>query len=119
MRCGIDGDLLMRRDSQQYELIIAQKDTEIEKLKREIERLKQENEVMVESFRISTDMLLERLKDLEVDNFAGERPQTAQVLNRIKGREEEPLRRPKIMDDIEAPDILKIDHDNETIMCSN
>ena len=94
---------------EQYETVIAQKDSEIERLNSEIEKLKQENEVMVESFRISSDMLLERLKDLESVNFAGQRPQTAQVLNRIQG-DDKPIRRPKIMDDYEAPQILKIEH---------
>lgn len=78
-------------------------------MKSEIERLTQENESMVEGFRISSDMLLERLKDLESANFAGERPQTAQVLGRLNGGGDAPLRRPKIMDDYEPPQILKLE----------
>lgn len=81
---------------------------------------------MVESFRISSDMLLERLKDLESVNFAGERPQTAQVLNRI---DQERMHRPKIMDDIEPPQVLNLENGdpdieeqnklNEENRCSN
>ena len=37
---------------------------------------------MEESFKISTQVMLERLKDLESDNFP-ERPNTAQVMGRI------------------------------------
>ena len=62
---------------------------------------------MVESFRISSDMLLERLKDLESINFPGERPQTAQVLGRI---EQERMNRPKIMDDMGPPQILNLEN---------
>lgn len=95
-------------EREKYEFIIAKKDGEIEELRSEIERLKQDNEVMVESFRISTDLLLERLKDLETDNFQGERPQTAQVLGRIQ-RHEQAMKRPKIMDDIPAPQYLNFE----------
>ena len=93
-------------------MTIAQREGEIEKLKNEIETLKTESEVMVESFRISTDMLLERLKDLETDHFNGQRPQTAQVLGRIQQKGETGLsKRPSIMDDIREPDILRLEHD--------
>jgi hypothetical protein len=72
---------------------------------------------MVESFRISTDLLLERLKDLESVNFDGDRPQTAQVLGRIYGSREAPLRRPTCMSDYEAPQVLNLENgegeDNE------
>lgn len=64
---------------------------------------------MVEGFRISSDMLLERLKDLESVNFAGERPQTAQVLGRIQGSQDVPLSRPSIMNDIRPPEILNLE----------
>ena len=37
---------------------------------------------MEESFKISTQVMLERLKDLETENF-DERPNTAQVMGRI------------------------------------
>ena len=98
-------------DKAQFELVIAQKDSEIEKLKGELEQLKNEAEVMVESFRISSDMLLERLKDLETDNFNGQRPQTAQVLGRIHKKEEGGMKRPQIMSDYKEPDILRLEHE--------
>lgn len=97
----------------QLELIIAQKESEIESLKSEIEHLKQESEVMVESFRISSDMLLERLKDLESSNFGGERPQTAQVLSRIHGTGSDQLQRPAIMNDYHPPEILNLEEDKQ------
>lgn len=99
-------------DKGQFELTIAQRDSEIEKLKGEIEQLKNEAEVMVESFRISSDMLLERLKDLETDHFNGERPQTAQVLGRIQRRDEGGMKRPQIMNDYREPDILRLEHED-------
>lgn len=99
-------------DNEKYESALAQKDSEIERLKSELESLKQESEVMVESFRISSDMLLERLKDLETVNFHGERPQTAQVLGRIHKNEEE-LKRPSIMDDMGEPQILNLENDDD------
>ncbi|CAI2372507.1 unnamed protein product [Moneuplotes crassus] len=86
--------------------IFEEKDREIEELKNQLEEQKQEAEVMVESFRISTDLLLERLKDLESVNFGGDRPQTAQVLRNI---DMEKMNRPKIMDDIEPPQILNLE----------
>lgn len=97
-------------DREQYEVIIAQKEGEIERLKSEIENLNQETEVMVESFRISSDMLLERLKDLESVNFAGERPQTAQVLSRIHENFSEELNRPAIMNDFRTQDVLNLEN---------
>ena len=109
--------------NEKYESLLAQKDSEIEQLKSELESLKQESEVMVESFRISSDMLLERLKDLETVNFAGERPQTAQVLGRIHRNEEEELKRPSIMNDMEEPQILNLEEEDveysEENRCAN
>lgn len=68
---------------------------------------------MIESFRISSDLLLERLKDLESVNFAGERPQTAQVLGRINGIKEPKLRRPACMSEYEAPQILNLENEDD------
>ena len=93
---------------------------EIERLKQEIEDQKQEADVMIESFRISSDMLLERLKDLESVNFGGDRPQTAQVLGRI---EQEKMNRPSIMNDMGPPQILNLENgdpeEEEMEECSN
>jgi hypothetical protein len=82
---------------------------------------------MIESFRISSDLLLERLKDLESVNFEGERPQTAQVLGRIYGSREPALRRPACMSEYEAPQILNLENDDneqneelsEETVCTN
>mmetsp|Transcript_12662 Transcript_12662/g.11217 ORF Transcript_12662/g.11217 Transcript_12662/m.11217 type:complete len:200 (+) Transcript_12662:158-757(+) len=87
--------------------MLDEKDAEIEKLKIELEHEKQESDVMIESFRISSDMLLERLKDLESANFGGDRPQTAQVLGRI---DQEKMHRPSIMDDMGPPQILNLEN---------
>mmetsp|Transcript_18248 Transcript_18248/g.13259 ORF Transcript_18248/g.13259 Transcript_18248/m.13259 type:complete len:85 (-) Transcript_18248:643-897(-) len=38
---------------------------------------------MVDNFKLSSSVLLERLKDLEAQQSFGERPQTAHVLNNI------------------------------------
>ena len=94
-----------------FEIIIAQKDAEILNLKSQVDKLNQQNEVMVESFRISSDLLIERLKDLESVNFAGDRPQTAQVLGRINPNDNGAMKRPRIMDDISPPDILNLENE--------
>lgn len=38
---------------------------------------------MIDNFKLSTGVLLERLKDLEAQSSFGERPQTANVLSKI------------------------------------
>ena len=51
-----------------------------------VERLEKERQDMVDNFKLSSSVLLERLKDLEAEQAAmlgGERPQTANVLSKI------------------------------------
>lgn len=95
-------------DKDQFELVITQKDGEIERLNSEIEMLRNEQEAMVESFRISTDLLLERLKDLETANF-GQRPVTAQVLGNIYGG----MDRPKSLGGSREVNVLNLEEKEE------
>ena len=50
-----------------------------------MESLEQERDSMVDNFKLSSGVLLERIKDLEAqtDMINHERPQTANVLGRI------------------------------------
>ena len=51
-----------------------------------ISQLEREREDMIDNFKLSSTVLLERLKDLEAQasgSMLGERPQTANVLSKI------------------------------------
>lgn len=63
----------------EYEELLAKKDKEIQNLKAEVELLTMEKEEMIESFAVSSNLLIERMKDLESQRI-GYRPQTANVL---------------------------------------
>lgn len=64
-------------------MIDAQK-REISYLTEKIERLEKEKQDMIDNFKLSSSVLLERLKDLEAQtSMIGERPQTANVLSKI------------------------------------
>ena len=64
-------------------MIDAQK-REITYLTEKIDRLEKEKQDMIENFKLSSSVLLERLKDLEAQtSMIGERPQTANVLSKI------------------------------------
>lgn len=64
---------------QEKDDIIASKDSIIEELREELTKLIDEKEEMIENFKISTGLLIEKLKDLESQRI-GYRPQTANVL---------------------------------------
>lgn len=63
--------------------VIQSQSKEIQSLKEKIARMEEEKIDMIDNFKLSTSVLLERLKDLEAQNSLGERPQTANVLGRI------------------------------------
>lgn len=64
-------------------MIEAQK-REITYLTEKIDRLEKEKQDMIDNFKLSSSVLLERLKDLEAQtSMIGERPQTANVLSKI------------------------------------
>jgi len=56
---------------------------EIKSLKCKIDKYESEREQMIENFKASNSVLLERIKELEGKSHLGERPQTAQVLSNI------------------------------------
>jgi cell division protein FtsB len=65
------------------QVIEAQK-REITYLAEKIDRLEKEKQDMIDNFKLSSSVLLERLKDLEAQtSMIGERPQTANVLSKI------------------------------------
>ena len=65
------------------EVIESQK-REIKYLNEKIQRLDKEKQDMIENFKLSSSVLLERIKDLEAQSsMIGERPQTANVLSKI------------------------------------
>jgi len=63
-----------------YQKLLQEKDKIIESLRAQIERLTSEKDEMIESFTTSTNMLIERIKDLEAQKI-GYRPQTANILS--------------------------------------
>ena len=60
--------------------LLEEKDTRIEKLEAIIYVMKDEQEGMVEQFKQSTNVLIEKLKN-ETEQRTGVRPQTAQLLH--------------------------------------
>ncbi len=69
--------------AEMQEIIEAQK-REIKQLSTKVKTFEEEKDQIVENFKQSTSMLLERIKDLESQQTLGhERPQTACVLNNI------------------------------------
>ena len=56
---------------------------EIKYLTQKVTSLLRERDDMVDNFKLSSGVLLERLKDLEAQQSLGERPQTASVLSKI------------------------------------
>ena len=56
-----------------YQIIESQK-KEIKYLNQKIHRIEQEREDMIDNFKLSSSVLLERLKDLEAQTSLGERP---------------------------------------------
>lgn len=66
------------------QLIESQK-REIEYLNAKLKRQSEEKDLIIENFKMSTSVLLERIKDLEASQTLGnERPQTACVLQNIR-----------------------------------
>ena len=67
---------------QKYKAALSKRDDTVASLTKRINELEFEKLEMTESFAISTNVLIERLKDLEAKNM-GFRPQTACVLDKI------------------------------------
>ncbi len=59
------------------------KDYQIKKYKAYINSLEQEKQDLIENFKDTTNILLEKIKELEEKKY-GERPQTAVIMNEIK-----------------------------------
>jgi len=72
-------------NSELLQIIESQK-REIKYLNEKVERIEKEKQDMIDNFKLSSSVLLERLKDLEAERssmLGGERPQTANVLSKI------------------------------------
>lgn len=64
--------------------IIESQKREIKYLNQKVERIEKEKQDMIDNFKLSSSVLLERLKDLEAQSsMIGERPQTANVLSKL------------------------------------
>jgi septation ring formation regulator EzrA len=61
---------------------IKQLQATIIELTNKIEQLEKEEEEIIENFQVSTNVLLEKIKDLEAANL-GSRPQTALILKKL------------------------------------
>lgn len=70
---------ILRHQIEQKDRIVEQKDALIERLRHEIRELIEEKEEMIDNFRVSTNILIEKIKDLESQK-TGYRPQTANIL---------------------------------------
>ena len=67
------------KEQQQHQKIISEKDEIINQLNEQIQHLIIEKDDMIESFQISTNILIEKIKELEAQKL-GYRPQTAQII---------------------------------------
>ncbi len=65
--------------------IISIKNKEIEKLKQQNKDLMQENDDLITNFRTTSNILLERIKELEKEN-TGQRPITAKIVDSLQLR---------------------------------
>ena len=65
--------------------IIESQRREIKYLNEKLRRSEEEKSTIIENFKLSTSVLIERIKDLEANQTLGfERPQTAQVMSNIR-----------------------------------
>ena len=62
--------------------LINKKDAKIKELEEKVETLEKEKDEIIDNFQISTEVLVERIKELESASL-GARPQTASILKRI------------------------------------
>lgn len=67
----------------ELQAILAAKDQEVQKLTVKFEELEKEKEDIIDNFQESTEVLMERIKELEAVSL-GARPQTANILKRIE-----------------------------------
>ena len=68
--------------SKEIQELITKKDIEIKDLEEKIAAAQKENQSIIDNFQTSTEILLERIKELETTSI-GARPQTANILARI------------------------------------
>ncbi|CDW91449.1 achain crystal structure of engineered northeast structural genomics consortium target [Stylonychia lemnae] len=126
-------DVKLSYDMSKEELfqVIESQKKEIRYLTLRLKGVEKEKEEMIENFKLSSSVLLERLKDLEAQgNLMGERPQTASVLSKIsaeangkrigqaiRGRSKAKRGSPKKQND--EDDDYKVDVDLERVICPN
>ena len=73
-----------RMSKEELQQIVERQQREIQKLTKKVKEYQEEKELIVNNFKQSTSVLLERIKDLESQQTLGhERPQTAYVLENI------------------------------------
>lgn len=92
--------------------IINFKNAQMEKLKSEIDFLMREKDDYIDNFKETTNLLLERIKELEF-NQSGERPETAKILTNMSRSFSNPLGKESI--DLEK----HFNGETETVSCPN
>lgn len=83
--------------------------SEVRRLRAKVEQLEHEKETMVDDFNITTQMLLDRIRALELEKTGSEdRPQTAAILERVESTwgSKKASRRPA-----HEPEVLRIDEE--------
>eukprot|EP00826_Nyctotherus_ovalis_P045087 TRINITY_DN493_c0_g1_i2.p1 TRINITY_DN493_c0_g1~~TRINITY_DN493_c0_g1_i2.p1 ORF type:complete len:292 (-),score=92.36 TRINITY_DN493_c0_g1_i2:92-967(-) len=73
---------IMENTPTEIQKLLLKKDQQIKELEEKIAIAQQENQSIIDNFQTSTDVLLERIKELEATSI-GDRPQTANILARI------------------------------------
>jgi len=76
--------LIEPESNSELKQVIESQKREIKYLTEKVSRLERDKMDMIDNFKLSSSVLLERLKDLEAQSsMIGERPQTACVLSKI------------------------------------
>lgn len=96
--------------------------SEVKWLRRKVETMEKEKDEMIDNFRVTTQVLLDRIKDLEMQvSDANSRPQTAAILEKIEPTKSGTARPPRMpgVPGLSAssrdhhPEILRIDEGDE------
>eukprot|EP00931_Biecheleriopsis_adriatica_P075067 TRINITY_DN49015_c0_g1_i1.p1 TRINITY_DN49015_c0_g1~~TRINITY_DN49015_c0_g1_i1.p1 ORF type:complete len:449 (+),score=99.09 TRINITY_DN49015_c0_g1_i1:58-1347(+) len=84
--------------------------SEVRRLRAKVQSLQREKDDMVDNFRSTTQILLNRLKELEARDDSQSRPQTAAVIERIERRPPRPDSRDRISKG-HVPEVMRIDEE--------
>ena len=103
---------------------LKRKDEYIKELEAKITTLTKEKNELIDNFQISTEVLLNRIKDLEAIINSGERPQTGQIIKHLPpsvGRRDVNVKYPETEELIVCPNcneqIYEHDLTKHSIIC--